>query len=178
MRLSPGEVTKLALTAMRGAGASWGTAEEAGQAVHWLEMRGEPGAAALADLLDKWPGEDVFLTHRTDGPVLSGPSGRLCPIRAGMTLTDHRALSNWAQVTLDGLATPLLLAPFSHRAGYRREGCRLSRATPADWPAGSAHPRIDALVISRLQAHARETYVPASAASRQAGAGAGSHDND
>ncbi|MEL6478340.1 MAG: DUF3726 domain-containing protein [Pseudomonadota bacterium] len=177
MRLSPGELQRLAAKAIRGAGASWGTAEEAGMAVRWLETRGHPGARALADLLHDWPGE--ALTAETGH--ISSPAGRLCPLAAGMAISDHADLPGWDQIHLTGVVQPLLLRPFLEIAGYAETSpgkhfTRRSRGAPT--PAPMEHPDIDETVIACLDTLAQETYVPASAASRLAGAGAGLSDND
>ena len=46
------ETRAMATKATRGAGYSWGLAEEAGFAVHWLQLNGAPGVEALARLLE------------------------------------------------------------------------------------------------------------------------------
>ena len=51
MSWSVGESGALALKAARGAGMSWGQAEEASFAVRWLQQRGAPGVEALANYL-------------------------------------------------------------------------------------------------------------------------------
>ena len=48
---SLGEIDSLARKATRGAGYSWGVAEEAGKAVRWLSAYGYPGAEILANYL-------------------------------------------------------------------------------------------------------------------------------
>ena len=61
-RLSQNEIEQLCLKAARGAGMSWGLAEEAGFAAAWLAMRGlhGPGGllAQLRDSMDRpWHGQ-------------------------------------------------------------------------------------------------------------------------
>ena len=51
MSWSIGETSALALKATRGAGLSWGLAEEAAGAVAWLHERNLPGVAALCSYL-------------------------------------------------------------------------------------------------------------------------------
>lgn len=54
MSWSFGEVRALAVKAARGAGMSWGMAEEAGFACHWLEQHSLPGTDLLAKLLSRY----------------------------------------------------------------------------------------------------------------------------
>ena len=186
MQLSLGETEALAAKAMRGVGASWGTAEEAGKAVRWLEAHGAAGLDALAALLIRWPGEAIQLGPegwygaRQDGE--DGSTGaRLCPIRAGMTLCDHSGLLGGKQLTLHRLSVPELLHPFLHWAGYRvarhDEPVILvpGRAPPL---CGTARRSVAGSVLETLESFAHKTYVPATEASRRAGAGAGVSDND
>ena len=51
MSWSLGETGALALKAARGAGMTWGLAEEASEAVVWLQARGLPGVSALCRYL-------------------------------------------------------------------------------------------------------------------------------
>ncbi|MAE12157.1 MAG: hypothetical protein CMN35_02945 [SAR116 cluster bacterium] len=51
MSWSLGETAALALKAARGAGMSWGLAEETAASVVWLHSRGLPGISALCSYL-------------------------------------------------------------------------------------------------------------------------------
>ena len=55
MIVSLNEIESLALKAARGAGMSWGLAEEAAVAASWLAARSLPWAETLADLLAQQP---------------------------------------------------------------------------------------------------------------------------
>jgi len=81
------EIESLAKKATRGAGRSWGLAEEAGKATRWLCAAGLPGAEALAALLERTDGT----AHADLSPALSGDrwqarGGTLCPLIAGAAL--------------------------------------------------------------------------------------------
>ncbi|MEM0943669.1 MAG: DUF3726 domain-containing protein [Pseudomonadota bacterium] len=179
--LSLGEAGALAVKAMRGAGASWGLAEEAGWAVRWLGARNAPGLETLARLLEAWPGEEIS-GNPEQGFRASGP---LCPIRAGCVLADFAPLSA-TPLRFERVAWPLLMVPFAARVGWglspAPEGLERAdiEAKPGAFtfhqPVGD-RVQISGAALARLHALAHRTYVPASAASRQ-GAGAGTRDND
>jgi hypothetical protein len=182
------EVEALARKAARGAGFSWGLAEDAGRAVRTLCAHGLPGAEALATLLE---------------------TAHPCPIRAGTALCDHGPPlpENFGPV-----AVPLLLLPFV--AWTLRPGDPALSLRWEDGAATVAHGAILACTLSgnggapsivtlqtlssppeatltrthraTASAHAIETlteaaartYAPATEQSRQSGAGAGLSDND
>lgn len=98
MTVSLNEVDALAKKAVRGAGYAWGIAEDAGKAVRWLCARDVDGCAALARFLD--------------GPEREG----LCPLTAGVALSDA-AEGLWAApLQLQGVLQPVLLVPFAGMA--------------------------------------------------------------
>ncbi|MBR70973.1 MAG: hypothetical protein CMN51_08210 [SAR116 cluster bacterium] len=59
MSWSLGETAALALKAARGAGMSWGLAEETAASVVWLHSRGLPGISALCSYLGQYLGQDL-----------------------------------------------------------------------------------------------------------------------
>lgn len=115
MECSLNEVETCARRAARGAGMSWGLAEEAGKAVRWLSARRLPAVALLADLLTRNDGR----RYAALAPVLGAgawyaPGGTLCPICAGAALSDRPGILPAAgePLALAETACPLLLAPF------------------------------------------------------------------
>lgn len=195
MSWSLNEVEALARKAARGAGYSWGEAEEAGAAVRWLEARALPGVASLAALL-----------RRRDDSALS----ETCPLQFGMSICDSGG-SQMGQPSRNLLA-PVLFLPFlswtaqrsgnpvTLRAGSWRAmlapdgGASLTslsdipdRAQVRCQHGGSAlpfdlAPAMRAMCrmqdIEALGGFAARTYAPATEASRLSGAGAGVSDND
>lgn len=111
MTWSLNEIEALSRKAARGAGYSWGLAEEAGRAVRWLEARGLPGAEALASHLNSVDGRDLS-TLAPDAESWSVPGGTACPILAGTMLADGLAGDRTDPLPLADLGTPLLLLPF------------------------------------------------------------------
>lgn len=156
MTWSLNEIEALSRKAARGAGYSWGLADEAGRAVRWLEARGEPGATALLELLS-WRDGKAY-------PSTVPGQASVCPIVAGTMLCDGVLLRD----EIDGLPlhSPLLMQPFI---------AWLEGPGETD-PAARANVPTD--VAAALDAYATRTYAPATEASRLAGAGAGLSDND
>lgn len=121
MIVSRNEIESLALKAARGAGMSWGLAEEASFAAGWLADRALPWADTLAALLAE--------VHSTSAPRMEGPTivpslqgTRLCPIATGALLSDLGPSA--APLEIREVLSPLWLAPFL--ASWARPLVRLS----------------------------------------------------
>ncbi|MFT4959873.1 MAG: hypothetical protein ACI92Z_000950 [Paracoccaceae bacterium] len=132
MTLSLNEVETTAKKAARGAGHSWGLAEEAGRATRWLCAHGFDGCAALAALLSK-----DGVGHRDWAPyALSNDwfavSGTLCSLRAGVALSDSAVMLKQGDLRLRSVALPMLLIPFAANAA-RHLGTSINLA----WPGAS-----------------------------------------
>ncbi|MGG7646099.1 DUF3726 domain-containing protein [Rhodovulum sp. YNF3179] len=110
--LSLGETEALVRKAARGAGRSWGMAEEAGRTARWLEAYGLPGAMLSAALLEKTDGAAAApLAPQPDAAGVWRPGGAvLCPLAAGTALSDAaRALPE--DLRLGPVLCPLLILP-------------------------------------------------------------------
>lgn len=111
MTPSLNEVEAMAKRAARGAGFSWGLAEEAGKATRWLAARGLPGTGLLADLLTQNDG----VSYGELAPVCDDTGWRargaaMCPLAAGAALMDRAGrVATGAPLTLHGVACPALL---------------------------------------------------------------------
>ncbi len=111
------EVDATTKKAARGAGYSWGMAEEAGKATSWLCAHGLDGCGALSALL-----------ARTDGKALAdlapaqlsgewrAASKLMCPILAGATLSDCAYRLNAGDIGLANVAEPLIILAFAASA--------------------------------------------------------------
>ncbi len=117
LRLSLSEIEALSSKAARGAGMSWGLAEEAGFAVRWLAERGFDGPALLLAHLDRLPA----LHWRQVSPVISGrhwsATGReaLCPVAVGATLCDFAGQPEGptqGAIAIASVSSPGLVLPF------------------------------------------------------------------
>jgi hypothetical protein len=215
MIVSRNEIESLALKAARGAGMSWGLAEEASVAAGWLAEHALPWADTLVGILAQ--------THTTSPPQIAGhritpsrPGTRLCPILTGALLSDlgspasvmeirdvlapvwlapflagwagpSRVVSlGWRDVHLlvaqseiagaDAVLAAALAASFADSVAIALEPIdRSGQPRPRCAPSGYLAPD-DAW--GTLQVFEHRSYVPASARSRMAGAGAGLLDND
>jgi hypothetical protein len=113
MSYSLNEVEATAKRAARGAGLSWGMAEEASKAARWLCMQDLPGCKILSAAL--LLNDGTTLAERA--PIrLTGTwastSGSLCPILTGACLSDCASLLKNSEITLQSVNHPLLLAHF------------------------------------------------------------------
>lgn len=138
------EIEAMARKAARGAGMSWGLAEEAGKAARWLALHDQPGLAALVDLLEWRDGRahEMLRPHETtgaDGARLWQAAGdALCPVAAGTALVDfafdlRRAD---ASIRLHTVRAPLLLLPFLARAAAEEgRAFAMTCGTPEQGPA-------------------------------------------
>ncbi|WP_282605748.1 DUF3726 domain-containing protein [Pelagibius sp. Alg239-R121] len=208
MSWSLGETRSLAIKAARGAGMTWGLAEDAGFAVQWLQANGSPGVQILAEYLS-WRDDAEneitpawFAFHQPESPAI------YCPIELGTAILDS---GKTAPNRFDRVAHPLLLAPFlgvATASGVRCLSwhsteillCRNGFTTSAQQRtllveqaacqiADSKLSRLSNRIfqrvpdseqrhIARLEKFAARTYAPASEQSRLTGAGAGVNDND
>ena len=112
MIVSLNEVESLTMKACRGAGMSWGLAEEAAQAARWLAVRGSAWDRSLVALLarrgDVSPPRALVSDVR---PTAQGTA--LCPIHAGAAIAD--LLRPGERLTLHDVLEPMWLVPFAHR---------------------------------------------------------------
>jgi hypothetical protein len=208
---SIGEVESLVLKAYRGAGFSWGMAQEAGQAAASLAMYGLPSVEQFAALLPQIDGKRnsqlVPLMHIAG--KWSNPSAMLCPVVAGTAWSDTDQAAIELPLVLENVLQPLLLLPFLSGSevpvevaiGDRQYLCgnrmvselkaaqsgfpgiadvELTRAAgmPEDTLPFTRRAIVDETAADLLNTFVHRTYVPATEASRLAGAGAGLLDND
>ncbi len=115
MTFSLSEIEATARKAARGAGYSWGMAEEAGRAARWLCAAGLDGCALLAAALAAADGTDPaeLAPRALDDWHWRGGAGRLCPLMAGAALSDAAALWQQTGVTMERVIVPPLLLPFA-----------------------------------------------------------------
>ncbi|MCH2250192.1 MAG: DUF3726 domain-containing protein [Cognatishimia sp.] len=115
MSFSLNEIDAQAKKAARGAGYSWGLAEEAGKATVWLCARGVDGVAELAALLE------------------DAPAGPNCALTQGTRLSDRALLARPGKRVLHRISRPLFLLPF---LGLIAE--RIQTGISMSWDGGSA----------------------------------------
>ncbi|MEJ6398977.1 DUF3726 domain-containing protein [Yoonia sp. 208BN28-4] len=123
MTHSLNEIDALAKRAARGAGLSWGMAEEAGRAVRWLAAHDLDGITALADVLQTNDGRPTADTAPivTTGAWTS-QSGQMCPLAAGAAMADLAdAFPPERGYDLAGVQHPILIVPFAAMVARHRQ---------------------------------------------------------
>ena len=115
---STSELEALGLKAARGAGLSWGLAEEAGFASGWLYARGLDGPALLLQRLRR-SADVVPPQWDADGNFEPVAGGCICPVALGVALSDFATL--WVLPLCAGTVDcPALLLPFIGQAAAAR----------------------------------------------------------
>ncbi|MCK0196244.1 DUF3726 domain-containing protein [Ancylobacter sp. 6x-1] len=194
IELSLNEVELQAAKAARGAGLSWGAAEDVGRAARWLARYGLDWAPALLALLDD-PDAGSFVARicrLVDEGEMRGPailSGR--PLWMAALLAADIPPEGW-QLDWQSAAQQRASLHLGPLDTLSRSGTPL----PSGWTEGQAVtistggeplavrlPPASRSVVAHgawvaIGELARKTYVPASARSRASGAGASLTDND
>lgn len=115
---SSNEIEQLCLKAARGAGMSWGMAEEAGFAARWLAERGLDGPGALLLQLVSANGRPWHEICPVVEPGIFRPieNETLCPVALGAALCDHAAVCltemDKSAIHIGPVNNPILLLPF------------------------------------------------------------------
>jgi hypothetical protein len=138
MIVSLNEVESLTLKACRGAGMSWGLAEEAAQAARWLAARSCAWDSSLVALLAQRG--DVSSSHLTANdmrPVARGAA--LCPVHAGAAVAD--LLRPGEHLTLHDVLEPAWLVPFAHRRASKVHTARITWSN-GEMETGAADARL------------------------------------
>lgn len=198
---SLGETGALALKAARGAGMSWGLAEEASHAVIWLVNHGAPGIASLcrhliwyhannANSPDKCPIavgaaiSDGAIALPADlgtirEPLLLVPFISACAGQTGWVLHIDRFTID---ISVNGFSSDIInIALLIENAKCRITLGRLSTEDIATHKTTASKNRIPATAsacIKTFEEFAHHTYAPSTEQSRLAGAGSGLSDND
>jgi len=175
IELSLNEGEALAARAARGAGFSWGLADDVGRAARVLAGDGADWSASLLALLER-------------APRLVSPGARegkpLCPVRMAAYLND--APIETSALALRDVALPVWLDALLRTQGLWRVETDL-RAATADAtltrgasaaPPGARRAAISRCAYDALNALAARLYVPESDRSRTRGAGGGRVDED
>jgi hypothetical protein len=186
MTPSLSEINATGRKSAKGAGYSWGMADEAGRATAWLWEHGIDSITALADLLDHGSvqtcplyigarlcdaPEDAAEFETVTSPILLlSFAAELSKItKRGIVLRigdgAYHATSEAMFCETEGFSGPVQLQITSDAP----KGTRLMPATRRAAPEKA---------WARLNEWAHKTYAPATEASRLAGAGAGLSDND
>lgn len=113
MIVSLNELDSMTRKAFRGAGYYWGEAEEAGKAATWLARHGFPVVAPVLQLLDDAQARLPMMRPLSEGRTVRAVEGAMCPVLAGIAISDRAGEMKEGQDTRYGrLYSPLLIAPF------------------------------------------------------------------
>jgi hypothetical protein len=178
MLCSLNEVEMQVRKAARGAGFSWGLAEEAGWAARFLEAHRLPCLAALIALLDWRQGRPhAVVAPDVEGAVWRARGGCLCAITTGSAWHDFATDSRLSEpVEFRTIAAPALLAPFIAATARRLARPLALRGGPVTmsfdvdrmWLSGR-RAALSCPVAEALTVHALETVPNTSACSAVSG---------
>ena len=134
MSWSLGETGALALKAARGAGMPWGLAEEASEAVIWLQARGLPGVSALCCYLN-WYQLQKLLFSKWTGKLIEDNTIPYCPFVIGTAISDGAvkiSSDSNTKVSLGLIRQPLLLLPFVSSSAPKNYGLYVENSFISD----------------------------------------------
>ena len=133
MTFSLNEVEVTSKKAARGAGYSWGLAEEAGKAIRWLCARELDGCGALLLLLTKTDGMATMqVTPDTHQMIWQAKGGFLCAVMTGCCVSDLAERDD-PTFRFGPIIAPLLMLPFVATVARVRQ-CNMH----VTWPGGNA----------------------------------------
>lgn len=119
------EIEAQSKKAVRGAGFSWGYAEEAAKSVRFLAAHQLPGAIVLAAYLQARDHAAVgsYVRPVTETAVWTAEEDTLalCPILTGACLCDNTPMQSVDALMLEQLAYPLLVVPYLALMSWRSE---------------------------------------------------------
>ncbi len=98
--------------AIRGAGLSWGLAEDGAKAVRWLAAQGVDPLPALRDILDRHGHANIAPTFTMAETGRWHAAAPICPITLGAALCDNAGRLATEPCVAGPVARPLLLIPF------------------------------------------------------------------
>lgn len=114
MNVSLNEIDAMSKRASRGAGLSWGLAEEAGKATRWLVAHEFAGLEMLADIIDRLDKKTLDdVSPIIVAGVWQSRSDVLSPFTSGAMLSDRASeIAAGEELVLGPLCQPLALAPY------------------------------------------------------------------
>ncbi|MBN9552739.1 MAG: DUF3726 domain-containing protein [Alphaproteobacteria bacterium] len=191
MDLSLNEVETLSAKAARGAGFSWGLAEDIGRAARRIAVEDDNWGEAMLRLAEHAqsfePPDPARTTRWRNGEADVSTGKPLCPIRTAALLLDDPLPAGALPLTILDVGLPVWLdamlrrsemcikpvAPLTPQADIIIE----SRAGVVQ-PIAGRRGAIDERTLAALNSFAARTYVPESERSRVRGAGGGRVDDE
>jgi hypothetical protein len=189
--LSLNEAETLAAKAARGAGFSWGLADEIGRATRAMAAQSESWSEALLALARasgafEAPDRERIARWRQGKRDAAG-ARPLCPVRTAALLLDDAAELGAGPLRIAHVGLPVWLGAMLKRSevwiadvgGPMASGdVTIRRGADPARSDGARRASIMPETLAALNAYAARTYVPESARSRLRGAGGGSVDDD
>ncbi|WP_189546072.1 DUF3726 domain-containing protein [Mesorhizobium sp. M2E.F.Ca.ET.209.01.1.1] len=189
--LSLNEVETLSAKAARGAGFSWGLAEDIGRAARRIAVEDDNWGLAMLNLAERAqsfePPDPARAARWRSGKIDVATGRPLCPIRTAALLLDEPLPANVMPLTILDVGLPVWLDAMLRCStmGVARPMARATRAdvvierrADTEQPATSRRGAIDDRTLAALNSFAARTYVPESERSRLRGAGGGRVDDE
>lgn len=191
IELSLNEVETLSTKAARGAGFSWGLAEDIGRAARRIAIEDDNWGVAMLSLAENAqsldPPDPARAARWRKGEPDRLAERPLCPIRTAALLLDDPLPASALPLTIINVGLPIWLD-----AMLRRSAMRVARPVgPAahadvvvehradiDQSATGRRGAVDERTLAALNSFAARTYVPESERSRVRGAGGGRVDDE
>jgi len=112
LRYSLSEIDVTCRKAARGAGYSWGLAEEAGKVARWLAAYNLNGPETLATILQQTDSHCAEFTPQLQNGLWTNENQAICPIIAGTILSDRgHHLAAGQSFTFRSMLQPIALLP-------------------------------------------------------------------
>ena len=99
--------------AIRGAGLSWGLAEEGSKATRWLAAHGVDPLPALSEILERHDRHAIAASVTLPAAGHWHSDAPICPVALGVTLCDYADRLEVGAVVAGPVVRPLLLLPFA-----------------------------------------------------------------
>jgi len=189
--LSLNEVETLSTKAARGAGFSWGLAEDIGRAARRIAVEDDNWGVAMLSLAENaqsFAAPDPARAARWRKGEADKPAERpLCPIRTAALLLDDPLPASVLPLTITGVGLPVWLDAMLRHSAMRmarpvgpatRADVVIERRADIEQPATGRRGAIDERTLAALNSFAARTYVPESERSRARGAGGGRVDDE
>ncbi|WP_217578302.1 DUF3726 domain-containing protein [Mesorhizobium sp. GbtcB19] len=190
--LSLNEVETLSTKAARGAGFSWGLAEDIGRAARRIageENDWGEAMLSLAENAQSFAAPDPARAARWRSGEADWPAEKpLCPIRAAALLLDDPPPANAMPLTILDVGLPIWLDAMLRRSNMQvarpakllmpRADIVIENRAEIEQPIVGQRGAIDERTLAALNSFAARTYVPESERSRVRGAGGGRVDDE
>lgn len=122
MSFSMNEVESLSKLAARGAGYSWGLAEEAAKATRWLSSHNVDGCRALVNVLTLFDCTNTKSYQlNIDGNTWSSNGELLCPVTTGSYFSDYSSLLETQAININDLVEPIIFLFFASQFAKCKE---------------------------------------------------------